>query len=87
LEIRAELILKGTKVSGIFDSNPEKNSSAKQFQRLVYDDYLKIPEATILDKTAVTMAEEHHLPIYVFKWENGALLKAVKLQAGGTLIS
>ncbi|HOZ36959.1 MAG TPA: UMP kinase [bacterium] len=87
LEIGASVVLKGTKVAGIFDANPEKNSTAKQYAKLSYADYTKIPEATILDKTAVTLAEEHHLPIYVFKWGKGILAKAVGLKAGGTLIN
>lgn len=87
LEIRAEVVLKGTKVSGVFDCNPEKNSGAKQFKKLTYADYLRIPQATILDRPAVALAEEHHLPIYVFKWGKGMVEKATKLQAGGTLIN
>jgi len=87
LEIKAEMVLKGTKVNGVFDANPEKNPLAKQYAKLSYAGYLKISGATILDKTAVTLAEDHHLPIYVFKWGTGVLAKAVKLQASGTLIS
>lgn len=87
LEIKADLLLKGTNVSGIFDSNPVENKNAKQFDKLNYAQYLKIPNASILDKTASVLAEEYSLPIYIFKWGKGTLKKAVRMKAGGTLIS
>ena len=62
LEIKAEFILKGTKVTGVYDLNPNLHPQATQYKKLSYQAYLQIPAATILDKVAATMAEEHHLP-------------------------
>jgi len=87
LEIKAEFILKGTKVTGVYDLNPNLHPQATQYKKLSYQEYLQIPAATILDKVAATMAEEHHLPIYIFKWGKDMLKKAVKLKANGTLIN
>ena len=86
LEIGAEILLKGTKVMGIFDKDPKQDSTAKQFKKLTYGEYRHISGAFILDKTAALLAEENRLPIYVFKWGQGNLKKAVKQKAGGTII-
>ncbi|NCP17166.1 UMP kinase [Candidatus Kuenenbacteria bacterium CG_4_9_14_3_um_filter_39_14] len=87
LEIKAEFILKGTKVTGVYDLNPNLHPQATQYKKLSYQAYLQIPAATILDKVAATMAEEHHLPIYIFKWGKDMLKKAAKFKANGTLIN
>jgi len=86
LEMKAEILLKGTSVVGIFDKDPKKDSTAKQYKKLSYGEYKHISGAFILDQTAVILAEENKLPIYVFKWDKGAFKKAVKQRAGGTII-
>ena len=86
LEMQASLILKATKVAGVYQSDPLHNPKAKKFDRLSYADYLKIPAALILDKTAATLAAEHNLPIYIFKWQPAILAQAAKLKAAGTLL-
>ena len=86
LEIKADFVLKATSVKGIYDSNPKENHLARQFNKLTYQEYLKIPKAFVLDRTAAVLAEENSLPIYVFKWAKGSLKKAIKLKAKGTLI-
>lgn len=87
LEIKADFILKGTNVKGVYDSNPVENSEAVQFKKIDYPDYLNLTNAFILDTPAVVLAQENKLPIYVFKWGSGQLKKAVKFKAGGTLIN
>ncbi|NMC51700.1 UMP kinase [Candidatus Kuenenbacteria bacterium] len=86
LEYRADLILKGTKVSGVYSADPQKNKQAKKFDHLSHKEYSRLKDTAIFDKKAVALAGEHKLPIYVFKWDKGTLAKAVKLQANGTLI-
>ena len=63
-EIEADIIIKGTKVDGVFDKDPIKHDNAKKFFFLTYDEVLK-KELTILDETAVTFAKEQKIPIYV----------------------
>jgi len=87
LEARADFILKGTNVKGIYDRNPNENPDAIQFKKINYSDYLELTDAFILDKTAAVLAQENKLPIYIFKWGAGQLKKAVKFRAGGTLIN
>ena len=87
LEIKADFILKGTNVNGVYNSNPNENPDASQFKQMNYADYLQLSEAFILDNTAIILAQENKLPVYVFKWEKGQLKKAVKFRAGGTLIN
>lgn len=87
LEYKADLILKGTKVSGVYSADPHQNKQAKKFDHISHKDYSKLKDTAIFDSEAVVLAGQHKLPIYVFKWGKGTLAKAVKLQAGGTLIS
>ncbi len=87
LEVKAKFILKGTNVKGVYNSNPQENPDALQFKKIDYHDYLQLNNAFILDKTAITLAQENKLPIYVFKWGKGQLKKAIKFRAAGTLIN
>ena len=86
LEMRADFILKGTGVRGVYDADPRKNPVAVKFKEMDYATFLSMKESTIFDKTAIVMAYENRLPIYIFKWDKGSLRKAIKLKAGGTLI-
>ncbi|MFH1890166.1 MAG: UMP kinase [Candidatus Kuenenbacteria bacterium] len=86
LEIKAEFILKATNVKGIYDCDPRKNPGAIKFKDLDYATFLQLKESFVLDRTATVLAAENNLPIYVFKWEQGSLKKAIKLKSGGTLI-
>lgn len=87
IEIKAGLIIKATKVDGVYSDDPEKNSQAKKFDRISYADYLKIRNTTIFDKNAVALAAKKKIPIYIFKWGRGVLKKAIELRANGTLIN
>lgn len=64
-EIEADVILKGTRVDGIYDSDPEKNPKAKKYDRITYGEALK-KKLSIMDLTAFTLCQENHLPIIVF---------------------
>ncbi len=64
-EIEADVILKRTRVDGIYDSDPEKNPKAKKYDRITYGEALK-KKLSIMDLTAFTLCQENHLPIIVF---------------------
>jgi len=87
MEIEAEVLLKATKVNGVYESDPEKDPSSKPFTRLTYQDYLE-KGLKVMDMTAVTLAMGQDLPIIVFNLRQSKnILKVVTGQKVGTLIS
>jgi uridylate kinase len=87
IEIEADVILKGTRVDGIYDSDPEKNPRAHQFREISYFDFLK-KDLKVMDLTAVTLCKENNLPIVVFNMnKNGNLRRLVKGDRIGTKVS
>jgi uridylate kinase len=85
-EIGAEAILKGTRVAGIYDRDPEKNAQARMLPRLTYFDVLE-KSLRVMDSTAITMAMEQHIPIIVFKLlEPGNMKKVVLGEMVGTIV-
>ena len=86
-EIDADVVIKATKVDGVFDSDPKKNPDAKQFDRLSYIEVLN-RRLEVMDSTAVTLCMENHLPILVLNlWDPKALLGALKGNKVGTLVN
>lgn len=86
-EVRADILFKATKVDGVFDKDPLKYSDAKQHKHLSYKDALAA-QLNIMDATALALCRENKMPICVFNiFEKGALLKAVKGEDIGSLIS
>ena len=85
-EIGAQALLKGTKVAGIYDRDPEKHEEARMLPRLTYFDILE-KALKVMDSTAVTMSMEQNIPIIVFKLlEPGNMKKVVLGQKVGTLV-
>ena len=85
-EIGAEAILKGTRVDGIYDRDPEKDGQAVMIPRLTYFDVLE-KSLRVMDSTAITMAMEQHIPIIVFKMlEPGNMKKVVLGEEVGTIV-
>ena len=85
-EIGATAILKGTRVAGIYDRDPEKDGQAQIFSRLTYFDVLE-KSLRVMDSTAITMAMEQHIPIIVFKLlEPGNMKKVVLGEEVGTIV-
>ena len=85
-EIHAEVVLKGTKVDGIYDKDPKKNSDAKRFEELQYIDVLK-NQLKVMDATAISMCMEHDLPIIVFDmFKKGNFSKVVSGEKIGTRV-
>ena len=86
VEINAELLIKATKVDGIYDSDPKKNPDAKKFDRLTYMDALN-KQLQVMDATAISLCMENHMPLMVLNlWEEGSLTKALKGEKVGTLV-
>ncbi len=87
VEIGADIIVKGTRVDGVYDSDPEKNSDAIKFEKISYLDILK-KDLRVMDLTAVSLCQENNLPMMVFNMDvPGNLLKLVMGETVGTSIS
>lgn len=87
VEIGADVIVKGTRVDGVYDSDPEKNPDALKFESITYLDILK-KNLKIMDLTAVSLCQENNLPMMVFNMDvPGNLLKLVRGEQIGTFIS
>ena len=86
-EIDADVVIKATKVDGIYDSDPKKNSNAQKFDKMTYIDFLS-RRLTVMDSTAVTLCMENNLPILVLNfWDLTALTGALRGEEVGTLVS
>ena len=86
IEISADVILKGTRVDGVYDSDPEKNDNAIQYDTISFSDVLK-KSLKIMDSTAFTLSQENNLPIIVFNMNKTSnLLKLIKGKKIGTSI-
>ena len=86
IEINAGVILKGTRVDGIYDEDPEENKNAVKFESLSYDEVLK-RGLKIMDTTAFTLSQENNLPIIVFDINTkGNLKKIINGKSIGTKV-
>src|SRR5580765_1965338 len=87
IEINAEVILKGTRVDGIYTSDPEKDPDAKKLQRVSYQECIS-QNLRVMDMTAFTLCMENNLPIIVFNMNKpGNLLKVISGEKVGTLVN
>lgn len=78
IEIEADAILKGTRVNGVYDSDPEQNAEAVHFPEITYTDVLR-KDLRVMDLTAITLCKENKLPIIVFNMNTPGNLKRVVL--------
>jgi uridylate kinase len=86
-EIDAELVIKATKVDGVYDADPKKNPDAKKFDTLTYIEVLN-RRLEVMDSTAITHCMENKMPIMVLNlWDSKALISALKGERVGTLVS
>ena len=86
IEVSADVILKGTRVDGVYDSDPEKNEKAVKFDFISFSDVIG-KNLKVMDSTAFTLSQENNLPIVVFNMnKTGNLLKVIKGNKIGTLI-
>jgi uridylate kinase len=87
IEIEAQLLLKATKVNGVFDSDPVTNPAARHFDRLSYEEVLE-RRLNVMDATAIVMCRDHKLPLRVFDLNQpGALVSAARGEDVGTLVT
>jgi uridylate kinase len=87
VEIEADVIIKGTRVDGVYDADPERNPKAVRFDRISYLDVLK-RDLKVMDLTAITLCRENHVPILVFNMNRPGNLKRLLLgESVGTLVS
>jgi len=85
-EIKAEIILKATRVDGVYDKDPEKNSDAVFFPRITYTEAIQ-KKLRVLDITAVTFCQDNQIPIRVFNMNvPGNLLRAIRGENVGSLV-
>jgi uridylate kinase len=86
-EIDAQVVIKATKVDGVYDSDPKKNPDAKMFDQLSYIEVLN-RRLEVMDSTAITLCMENNLPILVLNlWNSSALLDALRGKPVGTLVT
>ena len=86
IEINADAILKGTRVDGIYNSDPEKNKDAIKFENITFKEVID-KGLKVMDMTAFTLSEENKLPITVFDMNtNGNLLKLISGENIGTVV-
>jgi uridylate kinase len=86
IEVKAEVILKATKVDGIYDSDPVRNPKAKRFERLTYLDVLQ-KGLKVMDTTAISLCLENRLPVIVYNVREQGLLRRILLgEKAGTLV-
>lgn len=87
IEIEADVILKGTRVDGIYNVDPEKDNNAVKFDHITFDDVLR-KGLKVMDTTAFTLSQENELPIIVFDMnKKGNLLKVVSGEKIGTKVN
>ena len=87
IEINADVILKGTRVDGIYNLDPEKRKDAIKFEYLTFDDAIK-KKLKVMDSTAFTLSKENNLPIIVFNINKpGNLKKVIDGKQVGTIVN
>lgn len=86
IEIEADVMLKGTRVDGIYTADPEKDPNAVKFDEITYDE-IYTRNLKVMDLTATTMCKENNMPIYVFDMDTpGNLIKVMSGENIGTLV-
>jgi uridylate kinase len=86
IEMKADVILKGTRVDGVYDADPEKNPNATKFETISFQECIS-KNLKVMDMTAFTLCMENKLPIIVFDMNKaGNLIKIVKGESVGTLV-
>jgi len=86
VEIDADILIKATKVDGVYSSDPQKNSDAKKFDSLTYMEAINL-RLKVMDSTALSLCMDNNMPIAVINlWEEKSLLKVVNGDTVGTLV-
>lgn len=88
LELGCEVVLKATKVDGVYDKDPAKYPEAKKLGTLTYQQAIENTDITVMDKAALGLGMEHDMPLLIYDaMKPGNLVNAIKGQAVGTMIS
>jgi len=86
LELGADVVLKATRVDGVYSEDPEKNPHAVLYQSLTYDEVIE-KNLRVMDATAIALCREHNVPILVFNFKHdGNIVRAVTGHSIGTRI-
>jgi uridylate kinase len=87
IEMKADVVLKGTRVDGIYTADPEKDPTAKRYDKITYQEVYD-KGLNVMDMTAITLCQENQLPIIVFDMNKaGNLLKLLNGESLGTLVT
>lgn len=88
LELQCDVLMKATKVDGIYDKDPMKHKDARRFKTLNFQDAISMPGVEVMDTAALAMSSENKMPVMVFAlFEDDNLLHAVQGQDIGTFVS
>ncbi len=85
MEIRADALLKATKVEGVYDRDPKRHEGATMFEQVSYDAFLA-QHLAVMDSTAVTLCRENRMPIHVFKMDPGNVRRVCMGERLGTIV-
>lgn len=85
MELHCDVIIKATKVDGIYDKDPQKNADAIKYERISYDDTISL-HLGVMDATAFTLVRDNKIPIIVCKMLGGDIRRVVEGEAVGTLV-
>ncbi len=86
IELQADVMLKGTRVDGVYTADPERDPTATKFAEITYDEVLA-RHLKVMDLTAITLCKENNMPIYVFDMDTvGNLARVMNGEAIGTLV-
>ena len=87
MEVNAEVLLKATKVDGVYTADPMKDPDARRYEHLTFDEAIE-QKLAVMDTTALVLCRDHHLPVRVFNLhEPGNLKRVVEGEAVGTLVN
>jgi uridylate kinase len=87
IEISADILIKATRVDGVYDSDPEKNPDAKRYEQLTYDDVID-KRLNVMDTTAIVMCRDNNLPVRVIDLNaSGSLMRLIQGEDVGTLVT
>lgn len=86
IEINADVVLKATKVDGVYSDDPVKNPDAERYDHITYDDAIH-RKLQVMDATAIVLCRDHNMPLRVFNMnKEGAMMRIVRGEAEGTLV-
>ncbi len=86
LELKADIVLKATKVNGVYDKDPLKIARARRFRKISFAEVIS-RRLEVMDQTAFVLAAKYGLPIMIFKWQSGVLEQIGQAKEVGTLVN